>query len=314
MKAIIYDKSNAPDKLVMRELERPFCREGEVLVRIMSASINAADYRSMQIGAIPKRKIFGSDVAGAVDACGNNTHRFKVGDRVFGDLSACGCGGFAEYVAACEDALALIPVRVSYQDAAALPMAAVTALQALRDLGHTQPGQNVLVYGAGGGVGLFAVQLGHYFGAEVTAVCSSGNCSMMSSLGADRVVDYLEEDVTRNSHKYDLILAVNGNRPLFSFKRILAPDGIFVFVGGAYIQVIQAFLFSGLLSMGRKKFKFLAARPNSDDLETVVKLVEQGKIKPVIDRYYTLDETAEAIRYIRRGHAAGKVIINVSQT
>jgi NADPH:quinone reductase-like Zn-dependent oxidoreductase len=313
MKAVVYDKRNAPEILVMRDVEKPACRENEVLVRIMAASINAADYRSMEIGAIPKRKIFGADIAGQVVECGDDCHRLQVGDEVFGDLSGCGFGGFAEFASVPENMMALKPAGVSSQDAAAVPIAAVTALQALRNKGNLQSGQKVLIYGAGGGVGHYAVQLVRYFGGEVTAVCGTRNVSIIQALGADTVIDYTKEDVLKNSKAYDLILAVNGNRALFSFRRVLARHGTYVMVGGGYAQVIQAMLFSGLMSVGSKKYKFLAAKPNPDDLETIIGLVAEGKIKPVIDRCYPLEETAQAMRYTRQGHACGKVIINVGQ-
>ncbi len=313
MKAILFDKSETPDRLVMREIDRPACQENEVLVKIVAASINAADYRSMQLGVIPKRKIYGADIAGRVEACGENAHRFKVGDSVFGDLSGCGFGGFAEFVAAPESLLALKPASVSFQQAAATPIAAVTALQALRNLGNIQPGQKVLVFGAGGGVGHFAVQLARYFGSDVTAVCSARSESMIQSLGAEHILDYAKEDVFNHATRFDLILGVNGNRPIYTYKRILAPGGIFVLVGGSYSQVIQGMVFSRLMSMGSKKVKFLAAKPNPQDLEFVIGLVEQGKIRPVIERCYALEEIAHAMHYVRLGHVGGKVVINISQ-
>ncbi len=314
MKAVIYNKSHAPDNLVLREVEKPVCQDTEVLVKIEATSINAADYRSMQLGIVPKRKIYGADIAGRVEDCGVNAGKFKVDDAVFGDLSGCGFGGFAEYVAAPERLLALIPPGVSFQVAAAIPVAAVTALQAVRDQGRVHAGQKVLVYGAGGGVGHFAVQLARYYGAQVTAVCSARNSSLVRSLGAGQVVDYASEDILKSGQHFDLVLAVNGSHSLYTYRRILAPRGIVVLVGGGYSQVIQGVLFSRLLSIGNKKFSFLAARPNPADLEFIIGLVEQGKITPVIERCYTLESTAEATQYVRQGHASGKVVINVSSS
>lgn len=312
MKAVICDKRTRPGDLVMREVEQPTCQPNEVLVRIEATSLNTADYRSLQLGIIPRRKIFGADIAGQVVECGEHVHELKVGDYVFGDLSGCGFGGLAEYVAAPESMLAHIPAGVSFQEAAAVPIAAVTALQALRDLGKLQAGHQVLVYGAGGGVGHFAVQLARYFGAEVTAVCSARNTSMMKALGAEHVIDYAKEDGIKTGRRFDLVLAVNGSRPIYLYKRILTQHGIIVLVGGGYAQVVQGLLFSWLLSIGDKKFRFLAAKPNPEDLEFLIRLVEGGKIKPVIDRCYALEETAEAMHYVRRGHASGKVIINIA--
>lgn len=313
MKAVVFEKSNSPEVLVYREVEKPVPNDVEVLIKVHAVSINAADYRSMKMGIVPKRKIFGADIAGRVEATGKNCQKFKVGDEVFGDLSGCGFGGFAEYVTAPESALALKPASVSFEVAAAVPMAAVTALQGLRDQGNIQPGQKVLIFGAGGGVGTFAVQLAKYFGAEVTAVCSAKNVDLTRSLGADHVIDYAEEDVFRRGEHYDLILAVNGNRPLSVYKRGLAPMGIYVMVGGTLSQVIPSLLFGAILSIGGKKMRFLAAKPNPADLEFIIKLVEEGKVKPVIDRRFPLHETAEAMRYSTQGHVRGKVLIQVLQ-
>jgi len=311
MKAVVFEKSNSPEVLVYREVEKPIPNDAEVLVKIHAVSINAADYRSMHLGIVPKRKIYGADIAGTVEAAGKNIQKLKVGDEVFGDISGCGFGGFAEYAAIPENVLALKPAGVSFEDAAAVPMAAITALQALRDQGKVQPGQKVLIYGAGGGVGTFAVQLAKHFGTDVTAVCSAKNVDLTRSLGANQVIDYAEEDVFRRGEHFDLILAVNGNRPLSVYKRALAPRGIYVMVGGALSQVIPSLLFGAILSIGSKKMRFLAAKPNPADLEFIIQLVEKGKVKPVIDRRYPLHETAEAMRYSTQGHAQGKVVIQV---
>ncbi len=203
------------------------------------------------------------------------------------------------------------PSKLLFEEAASLPMAALTALQALRDKGNIQQGQKVLIVSSSGGVGTFAVQLAKYFGAVVTAVCSSKNVEQTSSLGADYVIDYTKEDFTKNNKSYDLILAINGNRPLSAYKRILNPNGIYVMVGGALLQVFKSILFGWLMSLGSKKMYFLAAKSNKKDLEFIVRLAEDGKIKPVIDRRYSLDKTADAIHYLNEGHARGKVVINV---
>ena len=311
MKAVVYDKTNPGEKLSFREVEKPIPGEGEVLVKVVNASINAADYRSLAGGIIPKKRIFGADVAGVVEAVGGNVRKLKVGDEVFGDLSGVGFGGFAEYVTAPENVLAIKPGSVSFEQAAAVPMASLTALQALRDRGDIQPGKKVLIYGAGGGVGTFAVQLAKYFGAEVTAVCSANNTELSRSLGADHVSDYSKEDVAKNGQRFDLVLGVNGNHPLTVYKQMLASKGIFVLVGGGLSQVIKTMLFGPFLSLGSRKMRFLAAKPSTKDLEFVIKLVAAGKLKPIIDRCYPLQQTAEAMGYIRQGHARGKVLIAV---
>lgn len=311
MKAVIYDRRNSPDVLVFGDVEKPVPTDDEVLVKIHAVSVNAADYRSMKLRIIPKRKIFGADIAGRIEAVGKNVKKFRIGDEIFGDISACGFGGFAEYVTVPENALALKPVGVTFETAAAVPMAAITALQALRDKGNIQPGQKMLICGAGGGVGTFAVQLAKHFGAEVTAVCGEKNVKMVQNLGTDFVINYNENDFTKSNKCYDLVLAINGNNSLSAYKRILAPKGICVMVGGALSQVLKALLFGTFMSVGSKKMRFLAAKPNVEDLEFIIKLVEEGKVKPVIDRRYRLHETAEAMRYLSDGHAHGKVIIEV---
>lgn len=311
MKAVVYNKKGLPDKLIYRDVEKPRPNDIEVLIKILAVSANAADYRSMRMGIIPKRRIFGADIAGRVETVGKNIRQFKTGDEVIGDLSNCGFGGFAEYAVAPEKALIPKPAKILFDEAAALPMAAITALQALRDKGNIQKGQKVLIVGSGGGVGTFAVQLAKYFGTVVTAVCSTKNVEQTSSLGANYVIDYTKEDFTKSSRYYDLILAVNGNRSLSAYKRILNPNGIYVMVGGALLQIFKSILFGWLMSFGSKKMRSLAAKSNQKDLEFIVKLVEDGKIKPVIDRRYSLDKAADAMRYLGEGHARGKVVINV---
>lgn len=309
MKSIVYDKRAAREQLIFCEVEKPIPHQGEVLVKLAFTSINAADYRSMAMGIIPKNKIFGADVSGVVEAVGSDVHKLKVGDEVLGDLSGVGFGGFAEYVAAPENVFAIKPGGVPFDQAAAVPMASLTALQALRDKGEIQFGNQVLIYGAGGGVGTFAVQLAKYFGAEVTAVCGSNNADLVRSLGADRVIDYSKEDFTKGKTKYDLILGVNGNHRLSTYQRLLTSKGIFVLVGGALSQVIKTLVFGPFLSLGGRKMRFLSAKPSTQDLEFVIQLVETGRVKPIIDRYYSLQQTAEAMKYVSQGHARGKVLI-----
>lgn len=312
MKAIVYDKSNAPDKLVLREVDKPVPTGDQVLIKVMSVSVNAADYRSMRYGIIPNSKIYGADVAGTVEAVGPDAKRFKVGDGVFGDLLRFGSGGFAEYVAPTEKAVALKPVDVSFETASTLPIAGITALQGLRDLGKIQTDQKVLIVGAGGGVGNFAVQLAKYYCAHVTALCGPKNAEIVKSLGADRVIDYTISDFTTEHHKYDLIFAVNGNYRLVEFRRAMTPEGIMVMAGGAMTQLLQQMAFGWLYSLGRQKMVLLKAEAFIKDLDFLIKLVQEAKLKVVIDRAYPLEETAQAMEYANHGHALGKVVIKVA--
>lgn len=311
MKAVVYNKKSLPDKLIYCEVDKPVPKDNEVLIRVYAVSANAADYRSMKMGLIPKRKIFGADIAGCVEAVGKDINQFRPGDEVMGDLANFGFGGFAEYVTAPEKALIIKPGKILFEEAAALPLAALTALQALRDKGNIQIGQKVLIAGSSGGVGTFAIQLAKYFGAEVTAVCSSKNIAQSTSLGADHVIDYTKGDFTKSNSFYDIILAINGNYQLSAYKRLLKPHGIYVMVGGALSQIFKSLLFGWLMSFGSKKMKHLTAKSNKNDLEFIAKLVADGRIRPVIEKRYPLDKTADAMHYLSEGHASGKVVINV---
>jgi NADPH:quinone reductase-like Zn-dependent oxidoreductase len=311
MKAVIYDKKKPDNKLIYSDIEKPSPKGNEVLVKIRAVSVNAADYRSMKMGIVPRKRIFGADIAGTVESVGNGVTHFSPGDEVFGDLSGCGFGGFAEFAVATEKVLILKPGKLSFEEAAVLPLASVTALQALRDKGEIRSGQHVLILGSSGGVGTYAVQLAKHFGAVVTAVCSTGNVELTRSLGADNVVDYTREDFTGGSRRFDLILAVNGNYPIFQCRKILKKNGIYVMVGGAMKQIIKALLFGRLLSSGSKKMRSVAAKPNQADLEFIAKLTETGKIRPVIEKRFPLEKTDEAMSYAGKGHAKGKVVILV---
>lgn len=311
MKAVLYQKTGSEHQLTLSEVQQPVPTDDQMLVKIHAASINAADYRSMRMGLIPKSRIFGSDIAGTVEAVGQDVRDFKVGDEVFGDIIHAGWGGLAEYVAVPEGDLAAKPADVSFSDAASLPVAGLTALQGLRKWTNIQPGQKVLIYGAGGGVGTFAVQLAKIFGAQVTAVCGSRNVDLIQSIGADRVLDYTKEDFAKESIQYDLIFAVNGNRPLSTYLKALIPAGSLIVAGGALTQIFASMVFGPLLSIGRKKVRLLSAKPNRADLEFLAGLVAQGKVKPVIDKTVPLEEAPQALNYISQGHARGKVIINV---
>jgi len=319
MKAIVYQKYGSPDVLKLEEVEKPTPKDDEVLIKVHAASANAGDWhllrgkpfliRLMGYGLLkPKYKILGSDIAGRVEAVGRNVKQFQPGDEIFG----CGLGAFAEYVCVPENALALKPASMTFEEVAAVPVAAVTALQGLRDKGQIQPGQKVLINGASGGVGTFAVQIAKSFGAEVTGVCSTSKLDMVRSIGADQVIDYTQEDFTKNEQRYDLILAANGYHSILDYKRALSPKGIYVMTGGPMAQFFQAVFLGPWISMtGNKKMGFLTAKPNRKDLVFIKELLEAGKVVPVIDRRYTLSEVAEAIRYLEEGHARGKVVITV---
>lgn len=323
MKATIYTKYGPPEVLQFKDVEKPTPKDNEILIKVYAASVNAADWhllrakpflvRLMGMGLLkPKNKILGADISGRVEAVGSNVKQFQPGDEVFGDIFNCGLGGFAEYVCAREDALVLKPVSLTFEEAAAVPLAALTALHGLRDKGHIQPGQKVLVNGASGGVGTFAVQLAKYFGAEVTAVCSTRNLDLMRTLGADHVIDYTQEDFTKNGQHYDLILASNGYHSIFDYKRALSPKGIYVMSGGSGTQMFQAMLLGPWISMtGSKKMGSVSSKPNKNDLVFLKELLEAGKVVPVIDRRYPLSEVAEAIRYLEEGHAKGKIVITM---
>lgn len=323
MKAIVNETYGSPDVLQLKEVPMPTPKHGEVLVKIIAAAANAADWHLMrpdpflvrlEMGLFkPNKTILGGDIAGVVEAVGAGVTMFKSGDAVYGDLSGCGMGGYAEYASVPERYLAMKPTNLSFEQASAIPMAGITALQGLRDAGKVQAGQKVLINGASGGVGTFAVQIAKALGAEVTAVCSTGKVEMVRSLGADYVIDYKKEDFTLGSEKYDLIVAANGYHTLWQYRRVLRPHGIYVMIGGTNAQIFQALLLGPLLSMmGRQQFKTVVAKPNRADLDLMRALVEEGKVTPMIDRRYPLSEVAEAIRYLERGHAQGKVVINVA--
>lgn len=325
MKAIVYSKYGSPDVLELKEVEKPVPTNNEVLVKVQAVSVNAADWKLLRGKPFalrlfgyglrkPKYQILGSDIAGRVEAVGPNVTQFKPGDEVFGELSGCGLGGYAEYVCARETALALKPANVSFEQAAAIPMAALTALQGLRDKGQIRLEQKVLINGASGGVGTFAVQIARSFGTQVTAVCSTKNMEMARSLGADHVIDYTQQNFTQNGQRYDLILAVNGYHPILHYKRALSPNGIYVTIGGSGKQLSQGILLGPLLSMtGSKKMSSLVQKATQKDLFFLKELVETGKLTPVIDRCYPLNQVADAIRYVEEGHARGKVVIVVDK-
>jgi len=322
MKAIVNTKYGSPEVLQLKEVEKPVPGENEVLVKVHAASMNAADWHLMRAKPFiarfafglfrPKHTILGADIAGVVEAVGKDVKLFKVGDEVFGDISECGWGGFAEYTCAHEKALAKKPSNVSFEQAAAVPLAANTALQGLRTTGKIKPGQKVLINGASGGVGTYAVQIAKLLGAEVTAVCSSKNMEMVRSLGADHVIDYSREDFTKNGIKYDLILAANGYNCIRDYKHSLSAQGNYVMSGGTNKQLFQALLLGPLLSEKKgRQLTALMSKPDRDNLQYLKDQLAMGKIVPVIDRTFSLAEVPDAMRYLEEGHARGKIVINM---
>ena len=326
MKAIICPKYGSADVLQLQEIPKPAPEEDEALIKIHAASLNARDWRFMRAkpffvrlmpGSLshPKNKVLGVDFAGQVEETGSKVEQFKPGDEVFGYMpTASGRGTFAEYVCAKENLVTHKPTNLPYAQAAAVPLAAMTALQGLRDNGHIQPGQKVLINGASGGVGTFAVQIARAFGAEVTAVCSTRNLEMVHSIGAEHVIDYTKEDFTQNGQQYDLILAVNGFHPISDYLRALKPEGSYVVAGGSMIQLIQAASKGKQTSKtGGQKTYITSLVQSQKDLILIKELIESGKIMPVIDGCYPLSKTAVAFWYFEKAHPKGKVVINVEQ-
>ncbi|NQX58234.1 NAD(P)-dependent alcohol dehydrogenase [Paenibacillus qinlingensis] len=322
MKAIIYTKYGSPNELIYTEVEKPQPKDHEVLINVHVASINSWDWDLLRgtpflvrIGGItkPKYTILGADIAGRVEAVGKAVKQFAPGDEVFGDISGCSWGGFAEYVCASETAVSLKPATISFEDAAAIPQAAVLALQGLRGRGLIRKGKKVLINGAGGGVGTFAIQLSKLFGAEVTAVDRAVKLPKLEALGADYVMDYKKEDFTTSGNKYDLILDVVGNRSIFDCKRALSLDGQYVMVGGTLSRIFQVMLLGPLISLlSKKKMGLLMHKPNATDQNELMSFWEIGKLTPVIDRHYPLGEVADALTYFGEGQHIGKVMIHIT--
>jgi NADPH:quinone reductase-like Zn-dependent oxidoreductase len=322
MKAIVYRNYGSSDVLHCEDVEKPAPGDGEVLIRIRAAAANPLDYHFMSgvyvmrlmTGLLkPKPTRPGVDLAGEVEAVGRNVTRFRPGDAVFGS----GRGSFAEYVCAPENRLALKPANLTFEQAAALPVAGLTALQGLRDKGRLQPGQKILINGAAGGVGTFAVQIARSLGAEVTGVCSTGSVDLVRSIGADHVIDYTLDDLTLSAQRYDVVFDCVGNRPLSAWRRVMMPRGTFVPVGvrpgGLWIGPLP-YLLKLLVSSPfvRQKVVFFVARANHEELVALKELIEANTVTPVVDRRYTLSEAPEAIRYLKEGHTRGKVIITVA--
>lgn len=320
MKAIVRETYGPPDVLHLADVPVPALGDGDVLVRVRAASANAGDWHLLRGTPLPFRlvaglrtpkfKIIGTDIAGTVEAVGRNVTQFRPGDDVFGELSRCGFGAYAEFAVAPEKALALKPANLSFDEAATLPTAGCTALQGLRK-GRIQRAQRVLINGASGGVGMFAVQIAKSFGTEVTAVCSTRNVDVVRSIGADHVIDYTKDDFATHGQRYDVILAANGDRSIWDYRRALTADGRYAMTGGSNRQLTDALLLGPLLSIGRQKFGNVLVKPDQADLLVLKELCETGKIRPVIDRRFALADLPSAVQYVEEGHARGKVVVTV---
>jgi NADPH:quinone reductase-like Zn-dependent oxidoreductase len=322
MKAIVYTEYGTPDVLQLKEVAQPTPKDDEVLVKVYATALNFSDwgllrgdFRLFGFGLLrPKHQILGADISGRVEAVGKDVKDFHPGDEVYGDLSWSGRGGLAEYVCAPERMLAHKPSNLSFELAAAVPMAAGVALQALRNRGQIQPGQNVAVSGASGGIGTFAVQIAKAYGARVTAITSTKNLDTARVIGADQVIDYTKEDFTANGHRYDLILAANGYHRLSDYRRVLTPTGKYVMTGGSGTQMMEAMLFGPFVSLtGKQQMGNLLYRPNQEDLMCLKELIEAGKVVPVVSKIFPLNEAAEAFCYYGAGHVSGKIVIRIQR-
>jgi NADPH:quinone reductase-like Zn-dependent oxidoreductase len=319
MKAIVYTKYGGLGVLQIKEVEKPLPKDDEVLIKVHAVSINDWDMGLMYGDFInrilnglrkPKRTILGSDIAGRIEAVGKNISKFKIGDEVYGDLSG-RWGGFAEYVCAPEKALALKPVAMSFEEAASIPQAAMLAVQGLIDKGKIHAGQKLLINGAGGGVGTFGVQIAKLYGIEITGVDSTAKLDMLRTLGFDHVIDYTQEDFTKNGQRYDLILDAKTNRSMFDYARALSPNGVYVTVGGSIRRLLQALFLGPWISMINKKHIRIVSLKTNKDLIFMNELFETGKVKPVIEGPYKLDEFHEAFRIFDKAEHKGKVVIRM---
>lgn len=312
MKAAVYTRVGSPDVVQLTEVEKPVPKDSEVLIKVRAASVNPLDYHLKRVGPYLVR-IPGRDVAGSVEGVGRKVTQFKPGDRVFGTC----LGAFAEYACTAESRLARKPENVTFEQAASAPVAGYTALQGLRDKGRMQPGQKVLINGAAGGVGTFAVQIAKWFGGEVTGVCSTRNVEMVRSLGADYVIDYTQEDFTKGTRRYDLIFDLVANHSLTACGRVLNPKGIYIGAGVLGLGHSMAGILGGLLktlvlsAFVSQKVVTFTAKSSQPDLTILGEQMASGKVRPVIDRRYRLNEVPQAIRYLEEGHARGKVVITV---
>ncbi len=318
MKAVVYTRYGPPDVLRIADVETPVPEESEVLVKLYAVSLNVSDWEGLRgkplysriMGLFrPRRHVLGSDIAGRVEAAGRSTTLFRRGDEVFADTLS-HLGGFAEYVCLPESVLARLPAGVTYEQAAALPQAGAIALQGILDKGQVQPGQKVLINGAGGGSGMYAIQLAKLHGADVTGVDNAEKLEFMRSLGADHVIDYTREDFTRNGRTYDLILDLAAHRSVFAYRGSLTPGGRYLYVGGSMATLLQILLIGPLIGRAEgKKLRLLVVRLGVQHLAPIVELCQAGKIAIFIDRRYQLSDVPEAMRYLGEGHAKGKVLV-----
>lgn len=324
MKAIVYSRYGSPEVLQLTEVLKPTPKANEVLVKVRAASINSWDwdlltgkpyiYRLLFGLCKPKLPILGADIAGRVESVGRDVTKFKSGDEVFGDISGCGWGGFAEYVCARESFLALKSSNLSFPAAAAIPQAAILALQGLRDQGRLQKGQKVLINGAGGGVGTFAVQIAKASGAEVTGVDLPGKLEQLRTLGANHVIDYTQLDFSRTGLQYDLILDVACHRSIFDYLQALRPQGKYVMIGGSVIRILQLLLVGRFIALATgKNMSILNHKPKAQDLDFMNAMVARGEVTPVIERCYPLSEVPDALRYFGQGQAQGKIVITLEE-
>jgi len=322
MQAVVYAKYGPPEVLQLKQVEKPTPGDNEVLIKVHAAAVNSWDWDLLRGEPLlirmwglfkPGYYILGSDIAGVVEEVGHKVKNLKPGDQVFGDLSGSGWGGFAEYVCAPEDTLVLKPANMTFEQAAAIPQAGVLAYQGLFDYGKIRAGKHVLINGAGGGVGTFAIQIAKFFGAQITGVDSHDKLEMLKELGADHTIDYKKKDFTKTGKHYDLIIDNVANRSLSDYKGALNPDGMFLMVGGSMSTILQAMFFSKLLSaFGSKKLEILAHKPNKD-LIPLIELYNSGAYKPVLEKIYYLPETPEALRLLGEGRAKGKVVVKIEK-
>ena len=320
MKAVVYEKYGSPDVLHLKEVRKPAPTDDELLVKILAVSINGSDREGLigkplyaRLGGLfrPGKRILGSDIAGRVEAAGTNITQFRPGDEVFGEIPGYH-GGFAEYVSIPERAVIRKPESLTFEQASAIPQAGVIALQGIREKGNVKPGQKVLINGAGGGTGMFAVQLAKLLGAEVTGVDNTGKLEFLRSLGADHVVDCTREDFTKRGNEYDLILDVIGHRSVFDYRRALCPNGTYFFVGGSTATLLQVLLLGSWIKRNTgKNIRLLAVSQNRKDLLSITELCVSGQVRLIIDRQFSFSEIPEALRYVEEGHAKGKVVITV---
>jgi len=316
MKAIVFNKYGSPDVLKLMEVEKPTPKDDEVLIKIYATALNPLDWHVMRGAPFlarmamgffkPKFKILGADIAGKVEAVGENVKQFNPGDEVFGDIFSSGLGGLAEYVCTSQNTLVLKPEKITFEEAAAVPVGALTALTALREVGKVERGQKVLINGASGGVGTFTVQIARYFDAEVSGVCSTGNIEMVKLMGAKKVIDYTKDDLVRREVKYDLIVDNVGNLSVKDFNKLLTPGGIAAVVGFTNMTRIL-----DISLRGGKNIRMVNVKVNSEDLNFLKDLLESGKIKSMIDKVYPLEKAAEAMSYLEEGHVRGKLIIKI---